>query len=71
MCDLSYAVQVEALERQALTMMTLAPHLEDSSKIPTPEEVVQEFQQWLLSKPEAAGMKSEDAELMELIGVMR
>jgi hypothetical protein len=70
-CDLSYLVQAEAIERLALATMTLAPHMEEQSGILTPAEALREFQEWLISNPEALDMAPEDADLLDLLGVHR
>lgn len=68
-CDLSYAIQVEMVERMALAQMALAPHVEDSSQIATPDVAIREFQQWLTSRPPELDRPAEEAELLDLIGV--
>lgn len=69
MCDLSYTLQVEMIERLALAQMALAPHVEDASQISTPDVAIQEFQQWLVSRPPELDRPAEDVELLDLIGV--
>jgi hypothetical protein len=65
-CDLSYAIQVEAIERAALAEMTLAPHVKEGTKIDTPDTAVTEFDEWLWAEPENT-RRPEDMELMDLI----
>lgn len=57
------------IERNALTQMMLAPHMEDTSQIATPDVAISEFQQWLASRPAELDQPSEDMELYQLIGV--
>jgi hypothetical protein len=67
-CDLSYAMQAEQIERMALTQMTLAPHMEDSSGVLTPDGAVNEFNQWLAEKPATATPEQvEKSDLLDLI----
>lgn len=51
MCSLSYVIQREAVVAQALTEMTLAPHVKEPGTIATPEVAVAEFDRWLDDRP--------------------
>jgi hypothetical protein len=66
-CDLAYAIQVEQIERQTLTEMTLAPHLEDASGLLTPEAAIDEFNRFLAEPPAASAEEIERSEVRELI----
>lgn len=70
MCDLAYTVQVEQIERRSLAEMQLAPHVEDSSKIATPDVAIAEFDAWLAAPPDDLRERPEaEQEIMRLMGV--
>jgi hypothetical protein len=66
-CDLSYMIQVEQLERMALAELTLAPHVKEGTQLATPESAVAEFDQWLLAEPESQFDNPADMDLVNLI----
>ncbi len=69
MCDLSFVLQVEAIERLALAQLALIPHLKEGAEPPaTPEQAVAEFVAWLAHEPETKA-RTWDSDLRELIGV--
>jgi hypothetical protein len=70
-CDLAYVVQVEQIERRALAEMQLAPHVEDSSKIATPEVAVAEFDAWLMAPPNHLSRPTAESEIMDLFQGVR
>ena len=67
MCDLSYMIQVEAIERAALAEVVLAPHVKEGTQIDSPEQAVAVFDEWLWARPEHESQRPEDMELMDLI----
>ena len=69
MCDIAETIQIEQAERRALAEMTLAPHVEDSGSIATPEVAAAEFHKWLYEPPPEPGSRGPDAELRDLLGV--
>ncbi len=54
MCDLSYAIQAEQIERRALAELALAPHLEKGHQVTPPDVALAEFEHWLNEEPEQA-----------------
>jgi hypothetical protein len=72
-CDLSYTAQVEMIVDQAVALTALMPHLEEGKTLPTVDDAVTEFQQWLVARQEHEGadMPVEDLDLIDLIGVRR
>lgn len=67
MCDLSYMIQVEQLERMALAELSLAPHVKEGTQLPTPESVVAEFDEWLVTEPVSEFDNPADMDLVNLI----
>lgn len=73
-CDLSYAMQVWALEREVEAVWANAPHLPQGSELPSMEGVRADFDAWLVSEPAkrkelAPGL--ELAGLSEVLGVAK
>jgi hypothetical protein len=62
----AYVMQVEALERRALALQALAPYADDP--VPSTEEAVAEFDEWLAREPVVATPGGMD-ELKALITV--
>lgn len=67
MCDLAYTMQVEQIEREAVSSMTLAPHMREGTQLTTPEQAVAEFDAWLVGRPENEFTNPADMELAQLI----
>lgn len=67
MCDLSYLIQAEQLERAALAELALAPHVKEGTKLATPESAVAEFDEWLLAEPVSEFDNPADMDLVNLI----
>jgi hypothetical protein len=74
-CDVSYLLQIRAIEREALALQVLAPHLEQGAQLPSPAEAIAEFDAWLTEEPPEerplTGADMERAELYEAMGVRR
>ncbi len=69
MCDLSFLLQVEAIERAALAQLALLPHLQEGVEPPLgPDEAVAEFVAWLDQQPKSEA-RTWDSDLRELIGI--
>lgn len=70
MCDLSYVLQVEAIERLALAQIALVPHLKEEAagSILSPAEAVAEFDKWLSHEPEVK-VRTLESDLRELLGI--
>jgi hypothetical protein len=66
-CDLAYTMQVEAIEREALAQLALAPHLQEGAQLSTPQQAIAEFDQWLTEEPQADMTNPADVELAQLI----
>lgn len=69
LCDLTYLLQVEAIERRALAEITLAPHLGRDSTLPSPEDAREAFDTWLNTPPVPAAGQTGDTELFDLLGL--
>ena len=51
MCDLAYTAQREEIVARSLAEMQLAPHAENPAAIPTPDQAVAVFDDWLNEEP--------------------
>lgn len=67
MCDLAYIVQAEQIERRALAEMALAPHVEDSSKIATPQVALAEFDAAVYEVPQHLTRPDGESEILDLL----
>ena len=72
MCDASYLCQVDRLERETLSQISLLPHLEEEARksMPSPGEVRDEFDRWLNEAPAEQTMTAADVEQLELFRLM-
>jgi hypothetical protein len=71
-CDISYVIQLEQLEREVAALRGQSVHLDAKSQknLPTMGEAQDEFDAWLAEKPSAKSMTPEDLERAELRELM-
>ncbi len=67
---MSYLLQVRALEREALAMQGLRPHLDAKTKLPMVDEALAEFEAWLNEVPKESDRTVVDPELAELYDLL-